>query len=97
MTKVGAAIKHAFEEWLVQNRKEHVAMTRAQIDYPGDVLWEKDGIQHSTCIGDICINGAGCTHGYNHRHRGKQSASIVCSITTRKPLASVVSNVSKLV
>ncbi len=97
MTKVGAAINHAFEEQLVENRKEHVAMTCAQIDYPGDVLWEKDGIQHSTCIGDICINGAGCTHSYNHRCRGKQSTCIVCSITTRKPLALGVSNVSKLV
>jgi hypothetical protein len=94
MKKVGAAIKHSFEEQLVENRKEHVAMTRAQIDYPGDVLWEKDGIQHSTCIGDICIDGTGCTRSYNHRHRCKQSAFIVCSITTRKLLALVVSNVS---
>ena len=93
-TKVKAAIKHTFEERLVQNRKEHVAMTRAKVGYRGDVVWEKDGKVCSTCCGDVCIDGAGCTRSYNHRHRGKQTAFVVSSRTTAKPLALVVSNVS---
>ncbi len=69
-------------------------MTRAKVGYCGDVVWEKYGKVCSTCCGDVCINGAGCTQIYNHRHRGKQTAFIVSSRTTAKSLALVVSNVS---
>ncbi len=41
-TKVISAIKHTFEERLVQNWKEHAAMTRAKVGYCDDVVWEKD-------------------------------------------------------
>ncbi len=69
-------------------------MTWAKVAYCGDVVWEKDGKVCSTCCGDICIEGAGCTHSYNHRHRGKQTAFVVSSRTTGKSLVLVVSNVS---
>ncbi len=67
-TKMKAAIKHTFEERLIENQKEHVAMTRADVNYRGDIVCEKDGTIHSTCSSDVCIDGAGCTHSYNHRH-----------------------------
>ena len=41
-TKVKAAIKHTFEERLIENQNEHVAMTRADDNYHGDIVWEKD-------------------------------------------------------
>lgn len=93
-TKVRSAIKRTYEERLIENRKEHVALTRDKLDYRGDVIWSKDSEVYSTCCGDICIDGAGCTRSYNHRHKGKQTAFIVSSRTTGKPLSLVVSNVS---
>jgi hypothetical protein len=93
-TKVKAAIKHTFEERLIENQKEHVTMTRANNNYCGDIKWEKDGRQQSSCCSEICIDGAGCTRSYNHRHRGKQSAFVVNSRISGKPLALVVSKVS---
>jgi hypothetical protein len=97
-TKVEAAIKHTFEERLIENQKEHVTMTHADKNYRGDVVWEKDRTIHSTCSSssDVCNDGAGCTRSYNHRHQGKQSAFIVNSIMTGKPLALVVSKVSNI-
>ena len=68
---------------------------RASNNYEGDLEWGKDGVCHLTSCGDISMDGAGCTHVYNHRHREKQSAFIVNSITTGKALALVVSQVSK--
>jgi hypothetical protein len=94
LTKVNSAIDHTFLKRCAENRKEHVAMTRADPDYIGDLIWEKDGVKHSTCQGEICIDGAGCTRSYNHRHRGRQTAFIVNSRKTGKPLALVVSSVS---
>jgi hypothetical protein len=95
-TKVKAAIKHT-EERLIENQKEHVEMTRADKNYHGDVVWEKDGnIVHSTCSRDVCIDGADCTCFFNHRHQGKQSAFIITSIMTGKPFALVVSKVSNI-
>ena len=96
-TKVEAAIKHTFEERLIENQKEHMTMTHADMNYRGDVVWEtKDGTIHSTCSSDVCIDGAGCTCSYNHRHRGKQSVFIVNSILTVKQLVLVVSKVSNI-
>jgi hypothetical protein len=87
--------KETYNECKVQNRIEHVKAARASNNYEGDLVWEKDGVCHLTSCGDISMDGAGCTHVYNHRHRGKQSAFIVNSKTTGKPLALVVSQVSK--
>ena len=93
-TKIGNAIKHTYEERKIENRIEHVRATRESNHYEGDLEWEKDGVCHLTSCGDISMDGAGCTRVYNHRHRGKQSAFIVNSIKTGKPLALVVSQVS---
>jgi hypothetical protein len=93
-TKVKAAIKCTFEEKLIENRKEHVAMTHADNKYRGNIIWEKNGRQQSSCCSEICIHGAGCTCSYNHRHRRKQSAFVVNSCISGKPLALVVSKVS---
>jgi hypothetical protein len=94
VTKVWSPIKCTYEERLIENKKEHVALTWAKVGYRGDVIWSKDGEVYSTCCGDICINGAGCTRSYNHCHKGKQTAFVVSSRTTGKSLALVVSNVS---
>jgi len=93
-TKVGSAIKETYEERKIENRIEHVKAARSSNNYKGDLEWERDGVCHLTSCGDISMDGAGCTRVYNHRHRGKQSAFIVNSITTGKPLALVVSQVS---
>lgn len=66
-------------------------MTRVDPDYTGDLIWEKGGVKYSTCQEEICIDGAGCTRSYNHRHRGCQTAFIVNSRKTGRPLALVVS------
>ena len=78
-TKVWSAIKRTYEERLIENRKEHVALTWDKLNYRGDVIWSKDGEVCSTCCGSICIDGAGCTRSYNHRHKEKQTAFIVSS------------------
>jgi hypothetical protein len=95
-TKVKAAIKHTieFEERLIENQKENVAMTCANNNYHANKVWEKDGRQQSSCCSEICIDGAGCTSSYNNRHRGKQSAFVVNNRVTGKPLALVVGKVS---
>jgi hypothetical protein len=85
--KVKAAVKHTFEERLIENQKKHMAMNPADKNYCEDIVWEKEGTLHSTCSSDIRIDGAGCTHFYNHRHQEKQSAFIFNSIMTGKPLA----------
>jgi len=94
LTKVNSSIEHTFLKRCAENRKEHVAVTRADPDYIGDLIWEKGGVEYSTCQGEICIDGAGCTRSYNHRHKGRQTAFIVNSRKTGKPLALVVSSVS---
>ena len=94
MTKVRQSIKDTFKWRLVENRKEHVAAVREFESYHGDLQWEKDGVVHSTSVGDVSHDGAGCTRIYNYRHRGRQSAFVVNSKTTGKPLALVVSQVS---
>ena len=68
-------------------------MTCADNNYCGNIIWEKDGRQQSSCCSEICSDGAGCTRSYNHRHRGKQSAFVVNSRISGKPLALVVSRV----
>ncbi len=95
-TKVKAAVKHTLEERLIENQKEHVAMTCADNNYYRDVVWEKDGPIHSTCSSDVCIDGAGCTRSYNHRHQEKQPVCIGNIIITGKLLALVVSKVSNI-
>ena len=87
------SIKRTYEIRKIENRIEHNAAVRAQKDYRGDLEWEMNGKKHSTSAGDISHDGAGCTRSYNHRHKGRQSAFVVNSITTGKPLALVVSQV----
>jgi hypothetical protein len=94
MTKVRSAIGTVFEGRKIENRKEHVAAVREMDGYKGDVTWEDDGNQHSTCAGPVSHDGGGCTRVYNNRHRGRQSAFVVNSRVTTKPLALVVSQVS---
>jgi hypothetical protein len=78
------------------NRKEHVATVREARNYSGDLLWTLGGDENSTVSsGELCIDGAGATRSYNHRHRGKQSAFNAISMVTGKPLGIVVSQVSK--
>jgi hypothetical protein len=48
--KVKAAIKHTFEERLIENQKGHVAMTCADNNYRGKILREKDGRKQSTSV-----------------------------------------------
>ena len=52
-TKVWSAIKRTYEERLIENRKEHIALTRDRLDYRGDVIWSMDGKMCLTCCGDI--------------------------------------------
>jgi hypothetical protein len=94
MTKVRSAIGTVFEGRKIENRKEHVAAVREMDGYKGDVTWEDDGNQHSMCAGPVSHDGGGCTRVYNNRHRGRQSAFVVNSRITTKPLALVVSQVS---
>jgi hypothetical protein len=53
LTKVKAAIKRTFEERLIENRKEHVAMTRTDNKYRSNIIWEKNGMQQSSCCSEI--------------------------------------------
>ena len=96
ITKVRKSIGATYKDRVLENRQEHVKSVRESPDYCGDVLWESDGKQHSTSAGGLCIDGAGCTRIYNHRHRGRQSAAVGNSTITRKPLALVVSQVRLL-
>ena len=94
ITKVRKSIASTYEGRKTENRKEHVSAVRAADKYTGDIEWNKNGKRHSTCAGNICIDGAGCTRVYNNRHRGRQSAAVANSCVTKKPLALVVSQVS---
>lgn len=94
ITKVRDSIKRTFEIRKVENRIEHNEAIRANESYRGDLEWEMNGQKHSTSVGDISHDGAGCTRSYNHRHKGRQSAFVVNSMNTGKPLALVVSQVS---
>ena len=96
ITKVRKSIGATYKERVLENRQEHVKAVRESPDYCGDVLWESNGKQHSTSAGGLCIDDAGCTRIYNHRHRGRQSAAVGNSTVTRKPLALVVSQVRLL-
>ena len=95
LTKVRAGVNTTYEERKIENRKEHVATSRASENYRGDIEWkdQTNGELHSTCCGDLSIDGAGCTRSYNHRHKGRQSAFVVNSKVTGKPLTLVVSQV----
>ena len=94
ITKVRKSIASTYEGRKTENRKEHVSAVRAADKYNGDIEWNKNGERHSTCAGNICTDGAGCTRVYNNRHRGRQSAAVANSCVTKKPLALVVSQVS---
>ena len=97
MTKVSGAIESTFEERKVENRDEHAAAVRLAEDYGGDINWvSKDGEVHSTSCGDLSIDGAGCTRIYGGKYRGRQSAFIVNSRITGKPLCLVVSQASNI-
>ena len=93
-TKVHASIETTYLERIDENRMEHCRAVRNAEDYGGDIKWSKDGDAHSTSCGDICMDGAGATRSYQHRHRGRQSAYVVNSKNIGKPLALVVSQVS---
>ena len=93
ITKVGKSINSTYDVRKIQNRKEHVAAVRESPKYCGDVQWDSNGEHYATSAGSVCIDGAGCTHIYNNRHRGRQSAAVAISCVTKKPLVLVVSQV----
>ena len=93
-TKVRASIKSTFEERKVENRKEHNAAERAAAGYGGDIKCTIDGKECSVAKGTTSQDGAAPTRSYGGKHRSKQSAFIVNSRTTGKPLALVVSQVT---
>ena len=92
--KVRAAIEKTAKSRIMENRREHVALTRSKEDYQGDIEFEKDGEKRSVCVGEGSGDGGGCTRSFNHRHKGKQSLFVVNSKETKKPLAVVHSQVS---
>ena len=95
MTKVHESIRQTFKDRKVENRKEHVDATRRMDRYRGDVTWSsKDGDVHSTSAGDLSMDGAGCTRHYNNHARGRQSAFVVNSKITGKPLSLIISQVN---
>jgi len=47
---------------------------------------DKDGTQDSTAVVPASINGAGLNRAYNHRIRGVQSAFLMISLLTNKPI-----------
>ena len=97
-TKARESIKQTYHVRKEENVEEHVAAVRAAEKYRGDLVWEdENGVEHHTSTGDISFDGAGCTRSFNNRHRGKQTAFVVNSMTTKKPLALVVSQASILV
>ena len=95
-TKVRAGVRIVFEQRKVENRTEHSTVTRAAPGYSGDIEFEMDGEKCSASSGDCAVDGAGATRHYNNKGRGRQSALIVNSRATSKPLALVVCNVSRL-
>ena len=72
--KVRKAISKTAKDRLLENKREHVALTRSGEGYKGDLVWVKDGVSHSTSIGATSIDGAACTSSYGHKHnRGRRS------------------------
>ena len=92
--KVRAAIAETAKSRIMENRREHVALTRSKEDYQGDIEFEMDGEKRSVCVGEGSGDGGGCTRSFNHKHKGKQSLYVVNSKDTKKPLAMVHSQVS---
>ena len=92
--KVRAAIKETAKARILENCREHNALTRSAKDYQGDIEFDKDGEKRSVCVSSGSADGGGCTRSYNHRHKGKQSLFIVNSKETGKPLTFVHSQVS---
>ena len=96
-TKIRESIKDTYQTRRMENIEEHVAAVRSSEKYRGDLVWvDENGDEHHTSTGDICFDGAGCTRSYNNRHRGKQTAFVACSMTTKKPLGLIVSQASTI-
>ena len=55
---------------------------------------EKDGTEHITDVGPASIDGAGLNRAYNHRIRGVQSAFLMISLLTNKPIYLIHTQVS---
>ena len=91
ITKVRKSIECAYKTPKIQNRKGHLLSVRKSEKYCGNVQWDSNGEDHSTSAGSVCIDDAGCTHIYNNRHRGRQSATVANTCVTKKPLALVIS------
>jgi hypothetical protein len=86
--KAQAAIKEVGKECLVENRKEHVQLARAQDGYKGDIKWKgPNGEEWSTARGPVDTDGAGDKRSYNNRHTGSQHCSIMNSGLSKKPIA----------
>ena len=88
-------INSCFEVIIHQNRKEHFSACRRVSEYKGDIIWgDKDGTQHSLAFGPVSIDGDGLTRAYNHRIRGVQSAFLMISLLTNKPIYLIHKQVS---
>ena len=55
---------------------------------------DKDGAQHIKDVGPAPIDGVGLTRAYNHRIIGVQSAFLMISLLTNKPIYLIHTQVS---
>ena len=93
--KVQAAIKKVGKKCLIENRREHVRLCRAQDEYKGDIKWTgPDGEQRSIARGPVDTDGAGSTRSYNNRHTGSQHCSIMNSGLSKLPIGIVHKQIS---
>jgi hypothetical protein len=74
------------KEQLTINQKKHVAACRALPGYKGDIVFTKNGVNHSISRGPICGDGAGEKRAYGHRITGDQHVTILFSLVTGDPL-----------
>jgi hypothetical protein len=74
------------KEQLTINRKKHVAACRALPGYKGEIVFSKNGVNHSIARGPICGDGAGEKRAYGHRITGDQHVTILFSLVTGDPL-----------
>ena len=87
--KVKVAIKTIAAARQEENMKEHVSLTRSTEGYEGDVEWDHIGEKCSTSKGSGAFDGCGATRSYGNKHKGKQSAFVVTSGVSKKPIALV--------
>ncbi|KAL7541261.1 hypothetical protein ACHAWF_006894 [Thalassiosira exigua] len=84
--KVRASVQSVFGKRKRENRIEHNSLTRHDPNYAGDIVWEQDGICHSTCQSSVAGDGGGSTRSYGHKHRGHQSMYVMNSAVTGNPV-----------